>query len=143
MLTNLLFGFSTMLLCLFLQIYLLVGTIGYYMHHRFGVKQTGMLAHLLTFSIVMIMLLIGNMAQISLWAWLFMYLDEFKNFHTAFYHSMVNFGSLGYGDIVMSEKHRLLGAFEAINGVLMIGISTAALSTPFKDLLKARITVKD
>lgn len=48
------------------KIYLLVGTIGYYMRHRFGVKQTRMLAHLLTFSIVMVMLLVDNMAQISL-----------------------------------------------------------------------------
>jgi len=58
-------------------------------------------------------------------------LDEFQLFSVAFYHSAVNFGSLGYGDIVMSEKYRLLGALEAINGVLMIGLSTAALMSTF------------
>jgi hypothetical protein len=33
----------------------------------------------------------------------------------------------------MSEKHRLLGPIQAINGVLMIGVSTAALMTFFQD----------
>jgi len=141
MITNLLLGFSTMLLCLFLQIFLLIITIRYYMKHRFGITEVPLSSHIITFSIVMSMLLVGILGQISLWSLLFISLDEFDQYATAFYHSTVNFGSLGYGDIVMSEKHRLLGALEAINGVLMIGISTAALSTPFKDMLKVRINI--
>ena len=141
MLSNLLMGFSTMLICLFLQIFLLVTTIHYYMNHRFGEKNTSILSHLLIFSVVMTMLMIGNLAQISVWGLLFLSLDEFEKFTNAFYYSAVNFSSLGYGDIVMSEQHRLLGALEALNGILMIGISTAALSTPFKDVLKARINM--
>ena len=56
-----------------------------------------------------------------------MYLNEFNDFLTAFYHSAVNFASLGYGDIVMSEKWRLLGALEASNGVLMFGLSAGTM----------------
>ena len=37
----------------------------------------------------------------------------------------------------MTQEHRLLGALEAINGILMIGISTAALSSPFKDAIRS------
>ena len=59
-------------------------------------------------------------------------LGEFTNLHEAIYHSAVNFATLGYGDIVMSEKHRFLGPLEAINGVLMIGVSTAALTAVFR-----------
>ncbi|RLA16550.1 MAG: two pore domain potassium channel family protein, partial [Gammaproteobacteria bacterium] len=54
----------------------------------------------------------------------------------------VNFGSLGYGDIVMSEQHRLLGALEAINGVLMIGLSTAVLMTVFQDVRKELLSAR-
>lgn len=143
MLINLLLGFSTMLLCLFFQIFLLISTIRYYIGHRMSAEGGSIFSHLFIFSVVMVMLLVGILGQISLWSILFISLDEFQVFATAFYHSAVNFGSLGYGDIVMSEQHRLLGALEAINGVLMIGISTAALSTPFKDLLKARIHLDD
>lgn len=133
MLANLFLGFSVMVVCLILQIILLVAAIRYYFNHRFQDNQNSLFTNLYTISGVLLLVLIGNMGQIAIWALLFMSLGEFEQFDTAFYHSAVNFASLGYGDIVMSAEHRLLGALEAINGVLMIGISTAALMTPFKD----------
>ena len=85
---------------------------------------------------VMVLLVIGFIGQFAVWALLFVLLGEFQKYDQAFYHSAVNFGSLGYGDIVMSEQYRLLGALEAINGVLMIGVSTAALMTTFQSATK-------
>lgn len=42
----------------------------------------------------------------------------------------------------MSEQHKLLGPLEAVNGILMVGVSTAALMSVFQDssrkTLKAR-----
>jgi hypothetical protein len=69
----------------------------------------------------------GHLLQFATWAVLFVWLGEFTDFNTAFYHSAVNFASLGYGDIVMSEKWRLLGALEATNGVLMLGLSAGGV----------------
>lgn len=77
-------------------------------------------------SVVLLVLLGGHYLQFASWAVLFMWLGEFSDFETAFYHSMVNFTSLGYGDIVMSEKSRMLGALEAANGILMFGLSSGA-----------------
>jgi len=74
-------------------------------------------------SVVMTFLFAGHLAQFASWAVLFLFIGEFSDFGTAFYHSAVNFTSLGYGDIVMSEEWRLLGALEAANGVLMFGLS--------------------
>ena len=82
---------------------------------------------------------LGNLAQVAIWALVFQWLGEFERFTDAFYHSAVNFATLGYGDIVMSDKHRLLGPLEAINGVLMIGVSTAALMAAFQDAMKKTI----
>jgi hypothetical protein len=76
---------------------------------------------------VMLIMVAGNLCQIALWAWLFRARGEFDDFATAFYHSAVNFSTLGYGDIVMSAKERLLGALEAGNGVLMFGLTTSVL----------------
>ena len=78
-------------------------------------------------SMILLMLFAGHVFQIAIWAVAFVYLGEFGGFETAFYHSAVNFASLGYGDIVMSEKWRLLGALEASNGVLMFGLSAGTL----------------
>jgi voltage-gated potassium channel Kch len=78
----------------------------------------------------------------TIWAWMFNILGEFEEFGTAFYHSAVNFGSLGYGDIVMSDEHKLLGALEAINGVIMIGVSTAALMTVFQSVTRKLLAAR-
>jgi hypothetical protein len=76
---------------------------------------------------VLLIMVVGNLAQIALWAGLFIARSEFQDFATAFYHSVVNFTTLGYGDLVMSERSRLLGALEAGNGVLMFGLTTSVL----------------
>jgi len=136
MLINLMLGLPIMALCLSLQSLLIVIAVRYYAHNEQHVEHPSFTNSLLVIHVVMFLLVIGNLAQVSIWALLFMLLDEFKTFETAFYHSAVNFSTLGYGDIVMSEKHRLLGPLQAINGVLMIGVSTAALLSTFQNSIK-------
>ena len=43
------------------------------------------------------------------------------------YFAFVNYTTLGYGDIVPVERWRLLGPITALNGVLLIGWSTAVI----------------
>ena len=136
MLTNLLLGLPVVALCLLLQSLMIIYAMRYYVNRKSLVENTSLWSSLFVVNGVMFLLLIGNLGQIAAWAFLFNWLEEFEEFGTAFYHSAVNFGSLGYGDIVMSEEHRLLGAIEAINGVLMIGVSTAALMTTFQHALR-------
>jgi hypothetical protein len=84
---------------------------------------------------VMLVMLAGNLVQITLWAWLFLARGEFADLATAFCHSVVNFTTLGYGDLVMSENGRLLGALEAANGVLMFGLTTGFLFAVLNELM--------
>jgi len=72
-------------------------------------------------------MMFGTLLQIMLWGALFLWLGEFEQAYDAIYHSAVNFTSLGYGDIVMSRERKLLGPLEAVNGVLMLGMSAATL----------------
>jgi hypothetical protein len=72
-------------------------------------------------------LLASFLLQIALWAWVFVLCGEFADFGPAFYHSAVNYTTLGYGDVVMSPRWRLLGPLEAVNGVLMGGLAAAGL----------------
>jgi hypothetical protein len=51
----------------------------------------------------------------------------------------VNFTSLGYGDVVMSERWRLLGALEAGSGILMFGVSTASFFAVIMRLSERRL----
>jgi hypothetical protein len=79
--------------------------------------------------ILIVISLTGHLAQVAAWAAVFMAAGEFKTFAVAFYHSAVNYTTLGYGDIVMSEHWRLLGPQEAVSGTLAFGWSTAAIVT--------------
>lgn len=133
MLMNIVIGLSTMAACLLLQSMWIVAALRYYERHDFlGARPTAWRMFVLL-NAVMSMLVIGNLAQLLIWAIVFRILGEFATLDVAVYHSAVNFASLGYGDIVMSERFRLLGPLEAINGVLMIGVSTAVLMATLQD----------
>jgi hypothetical protein len=136
MLINLLLGLPTMALCLFTQSVLVIVALRYYRSHERWLNSPWFSSSLFVVSSVMLLLVVGNLAQVAIWALLFQIVGEFDHFDAAFYHSAVNFATLGYGDIVMSDQHKLLGPIEAINGVLMIGVSTAALMATFQDAIK-------
>ena len=53
--------------------------------------------------------------------------EEFTGLSEAIYFSSVTYTTLGYGDIVLSGDWRMLSAFEATNGMLLFGLSTALL----------------
>ncbi len=73
-------------------------------------------------------LLLLHFIQSGIWAFLYYIMadiTEFENFEKAMYFSLVTFTTLGYGDITIGSSNRILAGFEAINGVLLIGWSTA------------------
>jgi hypothetical protein len=83
----------------------------------------------LQFSILMIVLMLGNIAQIAFWALLYSALGAIEDFETAVYFSGVTFTSLGYGDVVLNGRMRLLAPLQAANGLMMFGITTAVFIT--------------
>ncbi len=64
---------------------------------------------------------------IEAWTWAIIYLrlGEFKDLSKALYFSVVTCTALGYGDITLSERWRLLSTFEAMGGLILFGASTA------------------
>jgi len=83
--------------------------------------------------------LTAHLVEITAWAVLFVLAGEFPHIATAFYHSAVNYTSLGYGDVVMSASWRLLGPLEAGDGMLMFGISTAMIFAVIQRLAQTRL----
>jgi Ion channel len=65
------------------------------------------------------------------------------DFGAAFYHSAENYTTLGYGDVVMSASWRLLGPFEAADGMLMFGVSTAMIFAVIQRLVEIRLPDSD
>jgi Ion channel len=134
---NLLIGLPAMLLCLIVQTAVAFWCVRYYMRHSSQVgRGQGFLAGMRPLIVATVALLVGNLVQIMLWGALFLWLGEFEQAYDAIYHSAVNFSSLGYGDIVMSRERRLLGPLEAVNGVLMLGMSAATLMAIVQHMIK-------
>ncbi|HTH37201.1 MAG TPA: ion channel [Pyrinomonadaceae bacterium] len=71
-------------------------------------------------------LVIGlHILSTCIWAGFYRVLGLFSNFETALYFSVGSYTTIGYGDVVLPERWRLLGGIEGLNGVLLCGISTA------------------
>ena len=64
---------------------------------------------------------------------------EMSTFEKSFYYSAENYTALGYGDIILSEQWRLLGPLEAINGLLLFGLSTAVMFAVMSRLIATRL----
>ncbi len=94
------------------------------MTSEFWQSQLGIMS-LLGFAVFMII----GVHTIEAWAWAFIYLKlgEFKELSKALYFSVVTCTALGYGDITLSERWRILSTFEAMGGLLLFGASTAFL----------------
>ncbi len=62
--------------------------------------------------------------------------SQFSSLSEAVYFSMVTFTTLGYGDISLSTEWRLLSGLEAINGIMLIGWSTAMMFSLIQNIYK-------
>jgi len=89
-------------------------------------------------ALAIFVLLVAHLIDIALWAILFLACGEFHEFGIAYYHSGVNYTTLGYGDIVMSPSWKLLGPLEAANGMLMFGVSTGMIFALIQRLIQSR-----
>ena len=83
----------------------------------------------------------AHLVETAFWAALFVICGEFPDFGAAFYHSAVNYTSLGYGDVIMSPAWRLLGPIETADGMLLFGVSTAMIFAVIQRLVEARYAV--
>jgi hypothetical protein len=89
--------------------------------------------------IVTLVMAAAHLLQITAWAAAYLMVGEFSAFDTAFYYSAQSYTALGYGDIIVSERWRLLGPLESINGLLLFGLSTAIMFAVMSRLIKNRL----
>jgi hypothetical protein len=80
-----------------------------------------------------------HLTQITLWAVALLGCGGISTFDQAFYLSAQNYTALGYGDVILSPQWRLLGPLEAINGLLLFGLSTAVLFAVMSQLIGNRL----
>ncbi len=62
---------------------------------------------------------------------------EFQSYWEALYFSLVTFTTLGYGDLYIHSSWRLLSGIEAVNGIMLIGWTTALIYSLIQRIFQA------
>jgi hypothetical protein len=110
----------------------------YRRERRLGRVGSGLCADLGIFLLAISFAFVAHLTEIALWASLFVICGEFKSPGLAYYHSAVNYTTLGYGDLIMTSSWKLLGPLEAADGALMFGVSTAMIFAVAQRLMRAK-----
>lgn len=94
------------------------------------------------YGILMVLLFAGimllHLIETSLWAGFYYTRSLFKDFETSLYFSLTSYTTIGYGDVLLPQRWRLLGAIEGVTGVLFCGISTAFIFAVMSALFQSR-----
>lgn len=109
----------------------LAGLVGLtaFIRHQVGARA-GLASTLLQAAgILAIVISLFALHSLEIWVYTIAYLmlGEFQDIETAVYYSTSAFTTVGFGDVVLSDDWRMLGAAESANGFLLIGWSTAFL----------------
>ena len=69
-------------------------------------------------------MILFHLIEITVWALFYFSKGAMPDLPSALYFSAVTYTTTGYGDLVLPEAWRLVGAVEALTGILMCGLST-------------------
>jgi hypothetical protein len=138
-LTPLTVGAGTVLCTIFIHALALGATVNLLRREtRLGRAGMKYLIDLMIVVLVNSFAFVAHVISVAVWALLFMICGEFREFGAAFYHSAVNYSTLGYGDVIMAPSWKLLGPLEAADGSLMFGLSTAMIFAVILRLIQTR-----
>ena len=99
----------------------------YRARHVEGWGKVSLAAKIVILSGYVLLFFFASLLEIWLWAVVYRMLGALSNLEEALYFSAVTFTTLGYGDVVLQSSWRLLGSFQAVNGVIMFGWTTAII----------------
>lgn len=81
-----------------------------------------------TLAVILALIALHGM-EIWLYAFVYDLIGAVEGLRQAVYFSTITYGAIGYDDSAMAENWRLVSAIEGINGIILIGWSTAFFVT--------------
>lgn len=138
MLAELLIAFVVVAICVVIHISGIVVLAWWILKKRelFETEPT-VIRSILTLIVVFGVIIFLHMIETAVWAVVYQAWGLFPDFETSLYFSLTSYTTMGFGDVVLPEKWRLLGGLEGISGVLLCGISTAFIFVILTGLLKS------
>jgi Ion channel len=90
-------------------------------------RAPALIQHTLLIAATGVLVVAVHLIEVSLWAATYALVGAAPHGTHFIYFAFVNYTTLGYGDIVPDQQWRMLGPFTALNGILLIGWSTALM----------------
>jgi voltage-gated potassium channel Kch len=101
-----------------------------------GWGMRSLLARSLVVGALVLIMFATTLLEAGVWAATYFVLGVIAEFEKALYFSTVTYTTLGYGDVVLEEHWRLLSSFEAANGIIMFGWTTALIILAIRHVSK-------
>ena len=79
-----------------------------------------------------------HLVEITTWGLCYAWTGAMNGIQQALYFSAVTYTTTGYGDLILPEEWRLVGAVEALTGILMCGLSTGFFFAVLSRLYQAQ-----
>ncbi|HEY6186312.1 MAG TPA: potassium channel family protein [Pyrinomonadaceae bacterium] len=102
-------------------------------------RQTSLMSHTLLLIAVFAVIILLHLSETAIWAAFYQWQRLFPDYETSLYFSLGSYTTIGYGDVVLPQRWRLLGGIEGISGVLLCGLSTAFIFVIVNAVFQIRI----
>lgn len=102
-------------------------------------RRPGMTRFTLLLIMVFAIIVLLHLAETAIWAAFYHRRGLFPDYETSLYFSLTSYTTIGYGDVRLPQRWRLLGCVEGISGVLLCGLSTAFVFVVVNALIQIRM----
>jgi hypothetical protein len=92
---------------------------------------------------LVLMMFYASLFEALIWALTYLAVGAISGLEKALYFSTVTYTTLGYGDVVLDPSWRILASFEAANGIIMFGWTTALIVAFISHVLSQRREAAD
>ena len=128
MLRGLITSFILVSLCAVIHIFGLALLADWLIRHPLKSKQHfNIRRYSLLLTSVFAIITLLHLIETLIWAAFYRWWRLLGSFEACWYFSLGSYTTIGYGDVVLPPRWRILGGLEGINGVLVCGLSTAFL----------------
>jgi hypothetical protein len=125
-LKELVVAFAIMGICVVIHAATLINFSAWLITKRPNIDQrNAMLLYSVLLILSFFVLILLHLAETGIWALFYYWRGLFADFETALYFSLGSYSTIGYGDVVLPQRWRMLGGIEGLSGVLLCGLSAA------------------
>ena len=126
--------------CLIIHVTGILAMAEWVLRHREYLERTGSRSRSTLLLIVLFCgIMVLHITATCIWATFYYTQELFKDFETSVYFSLTSYTTIGYGDVLLPERWRLVGAIEGVSGVLLCGVSTAFIFAVISAMFQMRL----